>query len=196
MRAGKIRMFLKSKAVFRPSFSKAIPISITVAAVAARFLIIKSGPPAGASARSSAEKPSVADYKTLPVYFEQNRGQTDPRVRFLSRGPGYTIFLTAEGAVMALRKADVPVRSAKTAGKASAATAPRITAASVWLKLAGARPDAQIDGSDPWPGRVNYFIGNDQSKWHSDIPTFARVRYRSVYPGIDLVYHGAPQALG
>ena len=188
-------MLSKSKALFRRSFSKAIPISITVAALAALILLIKSGPPAGASARSSTEKPSVADYKTLPVYFEQNRGQTDSRVRFLSRGPGYTVFLTAEGAVMALRKADVPAGSAKTAGRASAATAPTITTASVWLKLAGARPDAQMDGVDALPGRVNYFIGNDQRKWHSDIPTFARVRYRSVYPGIDLVYHGAPQAL-
>ena len=29
-----------------------------------------------------------------------------------------------------------------------------------------------------------------QSKWHTDIPQFARVRYRGVYPGIDLVYYG------
>ncbi len=41
----------------------------------------------------------------LPMTFEANRGQTDARVEFLSRGPGYTLFLTRTGdAVLALRK--------------------------------------------------------------------------------------------
>src|SRR5215472_11971559 len=38
-----------------------------------------------------------------PLYFEPNRGQTDPRVQFLSRGPGYTVFFTKDETVFALK---------------------------------------------------------------------------------------------
>src|SRR5712692_5651757 len=43
-----------------------------------------------------------ATYAKLPLSFEANRGQTDSRVEFLSRGPGYQFFLTRTGAVMKL----------------------------------------------------------------------------------------------
>ena len=103
--------------------------------------------------------------------------------------------LTAQGAVMALRKIDRAPALATKKGAGRAAKGGSITTASVWMKLAGARPDMQIEGVDPLPGRVNYFIGNDSTHWHRDIPTYARVKHRSVYPGIDLVYHGTPEAL-
>ena len=54
--------------------------------------------------------------------------------------------------------------------------------ASVWMNLVGARADARIEGIDRLEGRVSYFIGNDPKRWHSDIPTYARVKYESVYP--------------
>src|SRR5207245_161982 len=42
----------------------------------------------------------------------------------------------------------------------------------------------------PQPGHVNYFIGNDPAKWRTDVPTYGKVRYAGVYPGVDLVYYG------
>ena len=36
----------------------------------------------------------------LPLSFEPNLGQADPRVKFLSRGRGYTLFLTKDQAVL------------------------------------------------------------------------------------------------
>jgi Beta-propeller repeat len=144
---------------------------------------------AGAPA-SLANRAAPADYSRLPVYFEQNRGQTDPRVQFLSRGPGYTVFLTRDGAVLALRKAEVA------AAPAHRGDAPvKFKTASVWMKLAGARIGARSEGIDPLPGRVNYFIGNDPGQWHTNIPTYARVKYDAVYPGVDMIYYGTPQAL-
>jgi uncharacterized repeat protein (TIGR01451 family) len=58
------------------------------------------------------------------------------------------------------------------------------------MELSNANPRAEVRGEDQLPGKSNYFIGNDPTKWHRDIPQFARVRYVSVYPGIDLVFHG------
>src|SRR5216683_1372288 len=42
-------------------------------------------------------------YGKLPLSFEPNHGQADGRVKFLSRTGGYTLFLTADEAVLAMR---------------------------------------------------------------------------------------------
>src|SRR5205823_5364292 len=55
--------------------------------------------------------------------------------------------------------------------------------------------NAEIVGESALPARSNYFIGNDTGKWHNAIDNFARVRYRNIYPGIDLVYYGNQQQL-
>ena len=47
----------------------------------------------------------------------------------------------------------------------------------------------------PLPGRVNHLVGDDPAHWHTDIPTFARVRYGDVWPGIDVVWHGDQRRL-
>ena len=49
----------------------------------------------------------VQSYGGIPLSFERNAGQTDARVKFLSRGPGYTLFLTGNEAVLALKKSGV-----------------------------------------------------------------------------------------
>jgi hypothetical protein len=42
---------------------------------------------------------------------------------------------------------------------------------------------------DELPGKSNYFIGKDPKKWHTHVPTYGRVRFASIYPGVDLVYY-------
>jgi uncharacterized repeat protein (TIGR01451 family) len=122
----------------------------------------------------------------LPLLFEPNLGQvnlgqvnssqSDSAVKFVARGSGYSLFLDSEGATLALRS------------QARAGSAARTE--SVRMKLAGASPNARIAGTDLLPGKSNYFIGNDPSKWRSNIPQFARVSYEDVYPGINLVFYG------
>ncbi|HKU74629.1 MAG TPA: SBBP repeat-containing protein [Pyrinomonadaceae bacterium] len=65
----------------------------------------------------------------------------------------------------------------------------------VRLKMLGANVTPQAGGQEELPGRVNYFIGNDQSKWRRNIPTYRRVYLKDVYPGIDLVYYGKQRQL-
>jgi Domain of unknown function DUF11/Beta-propeller repeat len=121
----------------------------------------------------------------LPLIFEPNQGQTDPRVKFLARGAGYSLFLDATGAVLAMQ----------TSHSSSSRTSSSRTSAErgeqfVRMKLVGANPSAATAGTGPLPGKSNYIIGNDPQKWHTGIPQFAGVRYQSVYPGIDLVFYG------
>ncbi len=59
------------------------------------------------------------------------------------------------------------------------------------MKFVHADPDATVAGSDALPGKVNYFVGKDAKKWRSNVPTYAQVRYRNIYPGVDLAYHGS-----
>lgn len=127
--------------------------------------------PASASAQQVRAK-----FGHLPMVFEPNRGQTDAQVKFLAHGSNYGLFLTADQAVLALHKS------------------PR-QSSTLRMALANANPNAAVTGSDPLPGKSNYLIGNDPSKWHRNIPQFAKVRYQGIYPGIDLVYYGNQERL-
>lgn len=130
-----------------------------------------------------------ASYGNLPLTFEANQGQTSSEVKFLSRSKGYTAFLTAGGIVLALRPSQaVPVQPMSDAAITNKSQPP--VGATVQFKLVGVAQNPAVIGEDPLPGRVNYFIGRDPAKWHTNVPTYARVRYRNVYPGIDLVYYG------
>ncbi len=145
----------------------------------------------------------AASYGKLPLSFERNAGQTDASVRFLSRGPGYALFLTGNEAVLSLERRSHPhtkTPQTKTPGLASLFDRPQgpkpIPAPAAFrMTLAGANPKATVTGLDELPGKSNYFIGNDPAKWRTNVPTYAKVKYQNVYRGIDLVYYGNPQQL-
>jgi hypothetical protein len=63
------------------------------------------------------------------------------------------------------------------------------------MKLVGANPQPQVSGLEELPGKANYFLGNDPKQWRSNIPTYGKVKYHDVYPGIDLVYYGQQRQL-
>jgi hypothetical protein len=113
---------------------------------------------------------------SVPLNFEPNRGQSDPQVKFLARGSGYGLYLTPAEAVLAL-----PATKASAGGSVRSA---------VSMQFAGANRDAEVSGMQALPGRTNYLLGNDPSRWHRNIPQFARVEYRSLYPGVDLDFYG------
>jgi hypothetical protein len=121
-----------------------------------------------------------AAYGQLPLSFEANSGQTDSRVKFLARGDGYTVFLTDRDATLRL---GAPSASLSSRPAKSSASVVRIT-------LVGSTPASHVEGLDLQPGRSNYLIGNNPVRWHRNVPNYARVRYRNVYPGIDLIYYG------
>ncbi len=121
---------------------------------------------------TSAQQRRVAEaYGRLPLTFETNVGQSDPRVRFLARGPGYTLFLTAAAEAVLVSGKDRPQV--------------------VRLELAGAvnlRPE--VRAQEERASKSYYFIGNDPVRWRTRVAHYGRVRYEGVYPGVDLVYYG------
>ena len=107
----------------------------------------------------------------MPLRFEPNVGQVDAPVDFLARGAGYALYLDADEAVLSL-------------------DGPGDGRSVLSMRMLGADPDARPSAGDRLPGTSNYFIGDDPSRWRSDVPTHASVTYDDVYPGIDLVYRG------
>ncbi len=147
---------------------------------------------------SPAARAHVSDtYGKLPLSFEANRGQTDAQVKFLSRGQGYTLFLTNDEAVLSLRRPLAANADRDMIARLSAAgfRPTNQNAAVLHMKLVGANPAAKISGGEEQEGKSNYFIGNDPSQWRTDIANFSRVRYENAYPGVDLVYYGNQQQL-
>jgi len=137
-----------------------------------------------------------ANYGKLALSFEANQGQSDPQVKFLSRGQGYSLFLTDSAAVLALTKGNPS--SKKLDPRSPAAKPPKSETAKndvLRMELAGANPGLRVSGAGQLPGKTNYFIGNDPSKWRSNLPTYAKVKYTAVYPGVDLVYYGNQRQL-
>lgn len=119
-------------------------------------------------------------YGGLPLHFEPNQGQTAPSVKFLSRGDGYTLFLTNKEAVLAFnQEAAVVETGAQTSGRAV-----------LRMQLVGANADPDVHGRAQLPGVSNYFVGKDPQSWQTAIPQYTSVQYSHVYPGIDLLYYG------
>ncbi len=137
--------------------------------------------PAQASSATEAEAKArvLENYGKLPLAFEPNRGQTDKSVEYLSRGDGYSLYLSGGAATLALNGKDkeTPSRS--------------------WLKLnlvsANVAPSAEA--LDQLEGKANYLIGNDRSQWQTDVPTYRQVKYREVWPGVDMVWYGNQRTL-
>jgi hypothetical protein len=120
---------------------------------------------------------AVEAYGKLPLQFEENAGQTDARVRFISRGANFTLFLTATDAMLSLSSAN------------------GVGATALRMRLAGANARAALNGEERLPGRVNYFAGDDSSRWRANVATYGKVRYANVYDGVDLIYYGARRQL-
>ncbi|MCU1265734.1 MAG: hypothetical protein JWM21_2052 [Acidobacteria bacterium] len=132
----------------------------------------------------------------LPLSFERNLGQFDGSAKFSARGANYNLFLTETGAVLQLHDAMPRVRRQNQNATTSSAPAQAPASRSVIsFKLLGANSNAVVHGVDEFPGRHNYFIGNDPRQWRTGVPTFRAVRYEQVYPGINLTYYGNQKQL-
>lgn len=145
-----------------PAFSKPVPPSLTSSATLTQ-------------ADTKAEVRLSKTYGNLPLTFEANEGHADEQVKFLSRGSGYSLFLTPTETVLSLSKDE--------------------QSTAIRMGLMGANPKPKMAGEEKLSGKTNYLIGNDPKKWRTNVSNYKKVRYQEVYPGIDLVYYGNQRKL-
>ncbi len=126
--------------------------------------------------RPSSESSRRWAWGRAPFHFERNAGQLDGSVLYYAQDSGDRLLLTRDEAILRLEKPG------------------RIAAAEPWatvrLRADGANPRPEVVAEGELPGRSHYLRGNRPAEWRTDVPHHARVRYRDVYPDIDLVYHG------
>jgi beta-propeller repeat-containing protein len=146
--------------------------------------------------RQDASKGGLLEmYGRLPMSFEANQGQTDPSVQFLSNGRGYTLFLTPTQAVMTLRRTQRSNDTNPLPGLRTGEKKDLESATTLRMALVDGNPAPRVEGIGELPGKSNYLIGKDPNKWHTNVATYAKVKYRDIYPGVDLVYYGSQQQL-
>jgi hypothetical protein len=110
------------------------------------------------------------------ISFEPNLGQADDQVKFMARGPGYTLSLTQHGAVFSFEQPEF---------HAGAESFNSLT-----VKFVGANAEPKLAAKDELTTTSSYFVGADPKKWRTGIPNYARVTIENIYPGIDVVYRG------
>jgi hypothetical protein len=142
-----------------------------------------------------------ASLAALPLAFEANQGQSDPQVKYMAKGNGYRLFLTSDEAVFAVRSSSRPATdhlSPKfaTMMRGHHAAAPREEkSAAIRMQFVGGNSHAQVTAGREMPGVINYYIGNDRSKWHEGVKQYSAVTYHEVYPGVNVAFHGERQQL-
>ena len=105
--------------------------------------------------------------KARALAFEKNLGQWDPRLNFVSRGDGYTAYLAARELLLTFGQG-----------------------VSLQMSYVDANPQPIVTGVDRGFTKTHYLTGSNQTTWHTNVPNYEQVRYRELYPGVDLVYSG------
>lgn len=153
--------------------------------------------------RATLNERTRSNYAALPISFEPNQGQAAPGIQYVGRGKGYKLSLTRTGAMMEIHRGRIDgevIRMIQDRRLGAAGTMRMLKHqkqtessdfAVVQMKMVDANPEAQLIASEQEPGKVNYLVGNDRAKWHSNIPLFGRVKYKQIYKGVDLAFHGA-----
>src|ERR1700716_1609008 len=110
----------------------------------------------------------------LPLVFERYENQRSGEVQFVSRTPGYTVFIEPRQVTMAFRRPSFANHAARPF---------------VRMRMLQSNPSSALP-EEPQLAKANYFVGNDPTRWRTNVSLFGRVRFPSVYKNIDLVYYG------
>lgn len=110
----------------------------------------------------------------LPMHFEPASDRAEQEATFLARGNGYAVCLNPTTADVALQ------------GQTPDGSPP----ARLRVGLAGANAQAVAVPEQPLEGKSNYLMGNDPAKHRKGVPRFGRIRYRQVYPLVDVIFYG------
>ena len=147
--------------------------------------------PASGPVPDAGEQPGVSISRRSTA-FVVNAGQIDSGVLFHTLGSATSVFFARQEVVLPLAS---PGRVAELfsglPGQGESERDMPSDSATLYLRFEGANPDTRVVGDDQLGGIVNYFIGKDASKWHTNIPTYGSIIYERLYPGIDLVYDGS-----
>jgi len=148
----------------------------------------------------------------MPLSFTKNMGQWDDRVLFRANAGGATMWLTKEGVTYQFTRhistENTPLNplsrgdSHSLSGTAASEPIPLLRGVRgvsdkdsieqlvLTAKFIGANPNPEVYAEGQMEYKCNYFLGNDPTKWHTDVPNYEAIMLKDIYPGIDLKYSG------
>ncbi|HSW57756.1 MAG TPA: Ig-like domain-containing protein [Dehalococcoidales bacterium] len=135
----------------------------------------------------------ISSYLGLPLHFEANRGHVDPEIDYLARGNGYSLLVSSSELTILLNNPVHGKDIGNTIGQPQLLlndAASNQSNTELTIKLLGASASSRANGEGLLPGKVNYLMGNNPGSWYTDVPTYEKVSYKEIYPGIDLVFYG------
>jgi hypothetical protein len=140
------------------------------------------------------------EFGKIPLYFIANKGQVNAKVRFYAKASRYTLWMTKEGLMFdSFRQVEAGTTHTAPSGHPSQEGSNRFPHSPHPVKMerdvsrlmfVGANKNPQISAVQPAKLKVNYFIGNDKSKWNCDMPTSMAVLYKSLYKNVNLKVYG------
>ena len=158
------------------------------------FFLFFSAFPGGseAVAPEKSDKKGILDsYGKLPLYFIENKGQLDSKVRFYVKTSGQTIYFTDEKIVFDLLRAKEGTGKGRELAKKGHQNREIKKERLVFnLEFENAQKGVMIEGLDRQEAGINYFVGNDRRKWKTGISTYKGILYKGIYKGVDLKVFG------
>jgi len=149
--------------------------------------------------RSSKQQMVMTNLSSMPLAFTENQGQWGEKTLFKAEAGGAIFyFCKSEVAYLFVRDTDeledIPVgaRHAVPENLNDKFDRPRYKKEAMLIKaqFVDANPNPEVIGEDRLSHNCNYFYGNDQSKWCTDVLNYFAITYKDIWPGIDLKYHG------
>ncbi len=116
----------------------------------------------------------------------ENIGQFDSQARFLIESPAGRLWLNEDS--IWIQQIDFLSTEGSDLSKSdhSAYVPSPVTGVNIRLTFSGALPSPEIIPFDPLPVHMSYFKGSVEN-WKTDLPIWGGVRYKNIYPGVDLV---------
>ncbi len=161
---------------------------------------------------ASAVRSEINDYQknivmenmgNVPLGFTENQGQFHPDVLFKTSSGGVMVFFTGTGVTYVLSRETEASKQRRQEKRLRPDyhfqfmedEEREFEHYALKVHFEGSSPKARVVGEDRLPWNNNYFIGNNPSKWRTDVPNYKRIRYENIYDGIDLVYYGNGKGL-
>jgi len=156
-------------------------------------------------------QPTIQSLNKMPLAFTKNMGQWDDRVLFRANAGGATMWFTKEGVTYQFTRRigndNTPLNplsrgdSLSFAGIAQNEHIPLLRGVRgvsdtsieqlvLTAKFIGANPNPAVIAEGQMEYKCNYFLGNDPTQWHTDVPNYEAITLRDIYPGIDVKYSG------
>ncbi|WP_083453989.1 cadherin-like beta sandwich domain-containing protein [Syntrophomonas palmitatica] len=125
----------------------------------------------------------------MPLLFIENQGQTDKQVSYYIQGRQGSVYFTSQGMTMTfVKKTDFPEQPERGCpfGIDKTENIPRSW--TVKLDFIDAYPGVIPRGQEKAETQISYFKG-EKDKWKTGLPTYTRLVYADLWPGIDLVFY-------